>query len=355
MVQISPFSYYQTVKIPIALKQILIILLSWWLVLTLSAWLVSAQNLNYWLSWANWDGGHFRGIAEHSYQDWQVVFFPLYPILIKASMFIGLDSLSSGLIISYLAFLLAIYFLYRLVRLDFPSVIAKQTVWFLLIFPAAFYLISVYSESLFLALSLGAAYYARKQQWILAAGLAGLTAVTRSFGIATIALVIVEYLSINPINLKTLGRSLFLTSYMLWPLFCFSLFLLSWQGESLAFISYQQMWQRQLSWPWQTILNNTDPRIMIWDVIALVMFLIGLFWGYRHLRPSYWIYYLMVWLLPLFSGTISSLTRYYLIIWPFFLLLALTDNRLLKIIWSIISISGLIYLLGLFISQQWVS
>ena len=45
-------------------------------------------NTDYWIRWANWDGGHFRGIAENGYlHSFQVVFFPLYPVLINLLMF----------------------------------------------------------------------------------------------------------------------------------------------------------------------------------------------------------------------------------------------------------------------------
>jgi hypothetical protein len=152
------------------------------------------SGTNYWIRWANWDGGHFRGIAENGYANsFQVVFFPLYPLLIKALMFLGINSLSGGLIISYTSSIVALFFLYKLVLIDYREEIAKKAVFLLLIFPTGFYLISVYSESLFLSLAISSIYFARKKNWLLASVLAGLSAATRLAGVGIILGVFLEY------------------------------------------------------------------------------------------------------------------------------------------------------------------
>lgn len=152
------------------------------------------SQTDYWIKWANWDGGHFRGIAEHGYlHSFQVVFFPFYPMLIKSLTVTGIQSLWGGLLISYVATLTSLFFLYKLVIEDFDKETAKKAVFLLLAFPTSFYLAAVYSESLFLALSLSAIYFARKQDWALASLFAGLSAVTRLAGVGIIIAVFIEY------------------------------------------------------------------------------------------------------------------------------------------------------------------
>jgi Gpi18-like mannosyltransferase len=152
------------------------------------------SETNYLIKWANWDGGHFRGIAENGYiHSFQVVFFPLYPLLIKDLMLLGLSSLWAGLIISHVSTIFALYFLYKLVLIDYKEDVAKKAVFLLLVFPTGFYLISVYSESLFLALGISSIYFARKKKWLLASILAGLSAITRIAGVGIIIAVAVEY------------------------------------------------------------------------------------------------------------------------------------------------------------------
>ncbi|MBI2334406.1 hypothetical protein HYU96_01260 [Candidatus Daviesbacteria bacterium] len=93
---------------------------------------------DYWFRWANWDGGHFRGIVEHCYLPEQTVFFPLYPLLMKVLTFIGLGANWSGLLISHVSAVVALFFLFKLTALDFPEKVAKRAVFALLIFPTSF-------------------------------------------------------------------------------------------------------------------------------------------------------------------------------------------------------------------------
>lgn len=153
-----------------------------------------SSNITYWFRWSNWDGGHFRGIAEHGYSPEQTVFFPLYPLLIKILSMPGLDTNFAGLLISHLSLLFALFFLYKLTLLDFSEKVAKRTVFAMLIFPTSFYFAAAYSESLFLAVSVASFYFLRSKKlgW---ASLGGAAAVaTRLVGIVTVIAILTEHL-----------------------------------------------------------------------------------------------------------------------------------------------------------------
>ena len=77
---------------------------------------------------------------------------------------------------------------------DFGDRIAYRSVLFISIFPTAFFWQSVYSESLFLMLSIACIMWAREERWKLA-GVAGLLAVlTRSAGFMLLVPMTICYL-----------------------------------------------------------------------------------------------------------------------------------------------------------------
>lgn len=152
------------------------------------------QSTLYWTNWSNWDGGHFRGIAENNYLPFQVVFFPFYPMLIKILMiFLGLNSLWSGLLISTISTTLLLVFLFKLLSLDYKQSTVENIIFLLLIFPTSFYLMAVYSEAVFLLQALASFYFARTNRWAYAFAIAGLSLITRPTGAALLLAITFEY------------------------------------------------------------------------------------------------------------------------------------------------------------------
>ena len=135
--------------------------------------------------WHNWDGHWFSLIAQQGYFERPTAaFFPLYPLLLAGvSWFLDGQIELAGVLISNIALLGALALLYQLVQLDFPRAVARRALLHLAIFPTAYYLGAVYSESLFLLVSVGALYAARRDTWWLAGVLGFLAALTRSQGI----------------------------------------------------------------------------------------------------------------------------------------------------------------------------
>src|SRR3990167_5944127 len=70
-------------------------------------------QFDYWLSWAQWDGGHYFDIATRGYLiDTDYAFFPLFPVLIKfTNNLTGGNTITSGLLISNLALLTFLFVL----------------------------------------------------------------------------------------------------------------------------------------------------------------------------------------------------------------------------------------------------
>ncbi|HEV3057423.1 MAG TPA: mannosyltransferase family protein [Vicinamibacterales bacterium] len=142
-------------------------------------WRVSPQELPNLL--ARWDTYYYHSIAATGYA-WNpavfehdnVVFFPLYPLLMRwGGAIIGGHPLIAGLLISLAAFTGAIALLYQLAADEIGPDAAWRAILLLVTFPYALFFSVVYTESLFLLLSVGA-FYAMRRGWLIPAALAGL-------------------------------------------------------------------------------------------------------------------------------------------------------------------------------------
>jgi hypothetical protein len=93
------------------------------------------------------------------------------------------DVYLGGIVVSWTAFVLAMIGLYYLARLDVPARRAERAVLLITIFPFAFFFGVVYTESLFLLLTVASFYAFRTRRWVWG-GLAGAVATaTRVNGI----------------------------------------------------------------------------------------------------------------------------------------------------------------------------
>jgi hypothetical protein len=104
------------------------------------------------------------------------------------------SDLIAGVLISLAALAVALFLLHRLVSLDFSEEIATVTVLLVAFCPMSFFLSAVYTESLFLALSVGCIYAARRERWMLCGVLGFLAATSRNGGIALIVPTVIIYL-----------------------------------------------------------------------------------------------------------------------------------------------------------------
>jgi len=144
-------------------------------------WRVSANelvNLQ-----ARWDTDFYHQIATVGYR-WDpsaflhqnVVFFPLYPLLMRwGGALLGGHPLLAGTVISLAAFAGAIALLYRMTVLELGEEKAWPVILLLSTYPFALFYSVVYTESLFLFLTVGA-FYAMRRRYLLLAALAGFAA-----------------------------------------------------------------------------------------------------------------------------------------------------------------------------------
>lgn len=144
---------------------------------------------------ARWDSVWYLSIAHVGYFSRQSsAMFPLYPLLIHIGSMVFRSELLVGLAISLASMAGGLYLLHRLVELDFDERTARTTVLLVAFFPVALFLSAVYTESLYLLLSVGAIYAARLDRWAWAGVLGALAAATRSAGVLVLVPLVVMYL-----------------------------------------------------------------------------------------------------------------------------------------------------------------
>ena len=139
-----------------------------------------------------WDSVYYVQIANDGYTSAkQAGFFPLYPPLIGL---VGAPVVT-GVLVSLIAFAVALVLFDRLSVLETGSgPVARRAVWLLALFPASLFFSAVYTEALFLALSVGSFYAARQGRWAWAGILGGLAAMTRNVGVMLLVPLVVLYL-----------------------------------------------------------------------------------------------------------------------------------------------------------------
>lgn len=134
------------------------------------------------------DALHYTEIATNGYAAtgetrYFIVFFPLFPLAMRAlAMLIG-DYFLSAILVNHLFLYLACVYLYKLGCLDYGRDIALRAVRYILVFPVAFFFRIPYTESLFLLVSVLCFYHCRKNQCLCAGFFGLLAALTRMTGI----------------------------------------------------------------------------------------------------------------------------------------------------------------------------
>ncbi|MHB8170231.1 MAG: mannosyltransferase family protein [Thermincolia bacterium] len=114
---------------------------------------------------SHWDGRWFIRVATEGYTVKSAAFFPLYPSLIKMLQNLGIEPHVGALLISNIAFFLILVVFYHLLSRDYDHQVAVRSLWYLSLFPTAFFFSALYSESLYLLFVLLTMYLGRSRRW----------------------------------------------------------------------------------------------------------------------------------------------------------------------------------------------
>lgn len=290
--------------------------------------------------WYRWDAGYFTRIALHGYGWMQgqrssdATFMPLYPLLISWPLrFLNQPSIAAAVIVgvtlSNVCWLLALFVFDALMIMD--NVAARQrrlAIWLFLLAPAAIFFSGVYTESLFLLLSLIAVYAARRDRWVIASAAGVLAASTRVVGLTISALLIAEVWRQRE-HKRWPIKQLVAATLPIAALPLYAIIVGRALGSPFAYFEItQSVWGQGLGTPWQAISDFFSGPITLYgwqrsliDPMFTVCSLVLVLPTYR-LRRSYGFYQLIATLVPVLAGTFVSMPRYVAVLFPTYLVLA---------------------------------
>jgi Gpi18-like mannosyltransferase len=145
-----------------------------------------------WELFSHWDGKWYTQIANLGYsyandgQQHSVAFYPLFPLLIRGLMTLGMRADAAGVLINSLAFLGALWVVYFWVEERYDAGAAKWTTAVLAWCPFSLFCTVIYTEGLFLFLTASALRAFERGEYIWAAFWGALTTATRGPGVALI-------------------------------------------------------------------------------------------------------------------------------------------------------------------------
>jgi hypothetical protein len=349
--------------------------------------------LRAWLEpWYRWDTGWYIHIAYNGYQreDGSIIFAPLYPFAIRLlAPLLGGDYLLAGIVISNLCCILAFFLLYKLVATHHGDQIARRTLLLFAVFPTTFYLMAAYTESLFMALLLGAWIAAEKRRYVWAGIFAFGASLTRSQG-WILALPIAYIVYIDPSErlprparivailkeqlrqpLGALHRGIAVIGGPLGTL----AYLLGMELSGLGSVSEAfsgPIWRTQIAPPWESligairvVLNGTASTNDLANLAAFVFAAVLGVVMVARLSPPYWAY---VWvtlgfilLRRHYLIQLHGMLRYTLDLFPIFIVMALLlrrPTRLSRTVqfgYTLVAGAAQVFLITLFATWLWVS
>lgn len=299
---------------------------------------------------SRWDTGFYVSIAEEGYRYQgvplpSVAFFPLFPLLMRALGALVGDVLVAGLLISNMALLLATMLLYRLADESWGAAVADRTVWYFLIFPAAFFGTAVYTESLFLLAAIGALVAARRGYWELAALCGVAAALTRFMGLIVAPMLLIEWWAqrgTRPLEARPSWLGLLAAAAVPLGTLAYAVYLERTFGDPLAFVRGAAAWARQPQSPLLTLAELLQtPEGGWWTAVlagrihfdnwldfgfVLLFLVLGLALLFRR-RWSEGVFVTLGTAVALSSGLLMSQRRYVWVLFPAFILLAQWGHR----------------------------
>src|SRR3954447_17106268 len=323
---------------------------------------------------ARWDGVWYLAIANDGYpadDPRRAAFFPLYPLLVGAANALVREPIVAGAVVSLACFAVALVLLHRLAALELGVPAARMTVWALALFPGAVFFSAVYSEALYLMLSVGCIYAARTGRWPAAGAAGALGAATRSAGVLLVVPLAVLWLARGE---RRPRDAAWIAPVPLGPrAFCAAL--AAGGGDALAPFHAQDIWFRHFAGPfvgvwdgttaaWRGIHHLGDKAARA-DVVLfcfLVLAVPAVVGTLRRLPPAYGAYVLAALALPLSYPVgpqpLMSLPRFLAVLFPLFMWLGAwlaESGRMRRAAVLVPSAAGLVAVTAVFATWHWIA
>ncbi len=286
--------------------------------------------------WHQFDTRAYLNIATHGYNyEYGVTttnfgWYPFYPFMIFALGFIGYD-IAAYLIPQIFSFL-AVAMVYILLKEDLTKSQARKSVFYMLLFPAAYFFTTLYTESIFLFLSATTFYFAKKEKWAYA-GIAGYFSVlTRFIGMAMFIPLLYMYIKRRGLNIKI--ASIFLLPAAFATIMAYHYFTF---GDPLIQFYTQSQFSRGIGLPHTAFMNTiaeiystASPFVMFYNYFNIIMsiaFLALLVAYWKKMPLEYNLYVLLSFFMIFSSGILASVTRFELVMFPVFMVISKVSEK----------------------------
>jgi Gpi18-like mannosyltransferase len=290
-----------------------------------------------WLTtWMQFDGVHFLTIAKKGYVGTALIqaFFPGYPLIVRMLSWPVFEPIVVGQVVSLICFSLGLFFLLRLQVMERDGQTTRKVLWLYFLFPTSFFFGAVYSEGLFFFLSVLCFYLVSQKHWFMAGVIGAAASGTRLPGLFLTLVILLEYFRAKKKpDLKLLGGflpmiGLGLYMWYLWRQFGDPMLFYHVQGafgasrETGMIVWLPQVIYRYVRMLMTVSLTNPIYYTVVQEIAVTLggIALLILGW-YKRMRLSYLVYSAGLLLLPTLTGNLSSMPRYVLVIFPFFMLM----------------------------------
>lgn len=327
---------------------------------------------------ARYDSGWYDSIVRHGYppapgagEESAHAFFPLYPMAARALHVVtGIDSFRAALLVTWAALFLAVPLLVEEARERFGDAKARNALPFLLLYPVAFFLAAVYTESLFLLLALLAFRSVRRGKLLAALLFGVLLGLTRAPAAAVgPGLALAWWLRGDGDGRQWRGAALLLAAPLAGVLgYVFGIGVV--KGETMLFFRSMSAWRHSAGDPLSGAVSFVLEPVRMWKsgwfldhpgaIAPFVHFGLFVFLGavqmkLRRFADAAWTASAL--LLPVLTGTADGTPRYTLTIYPgHFAAAALCEGRpWLKVLWLGGSLAVLLLNSSFFVNWHFVS
>ncbi|MEN6343550.1 MAG: hypothetical protein ABFC89_13440 [Methanospirillum sp.] len=324
----------------------------------------SDEHVTLFSTFKTWDGHHYLFLAENGYPDEvtnNTAFYPLYPFITRSTglIFFG-NMLAAGLFISNLCSILAIAYFYSFVKKLYNDRIAFTASLFMMSFITFFFTSLVYTEGLFLLLVTALFYHLYENKIYPCLLLSILIPLARPTGILVI-LPLYAYLILEIwkgkriVEIKNFLPTLGIITGFLLYLAIMNYF----TGSIYSGFVAQSLFGSHYSLdnllnPLQWLMDNfitihytlNGFTTSILNRIGFGFFLILLYFIYKYLDTTLFVYSLALGLIPALTGEFSSYIRYLLVVFPIFIVLSLKFEKNPFLVIIPLSVLQIVFVIG---------
>ncbi len=345
-----------------------------------------------------WDSEYYLSIAVNGYEDPRMrrvetrggmisqnyAFYPLYPLTINFFQnFLNLlpfdftaigRAALMGVLVSIFGTLVGCLAFYDLAKRLLDEDGAIRAVFFMLIFPSAFFFAQVYSEGLFTGLMLAVLACIGRKKWLLAALLTVPAIFARAIGLALVLPLGWAWLEdsgllkavLNKQKPKLTWQVFLQAGSILIPVAAYAAWSASIYGKNFHLVEDGFFGRNMFDIPRSIyaildglrLATSGNPQAMVlhqMEFASLILAIIASFWILRK-APGIGLYCLLALAVPIFSGSFQSNIRYVLAVPALFLMLAsLGKNKAFDRGWTLVSVLLLAMETFLFTYDMWVA